>query len=55
VDHSLLELVGQPVLSIACGYPDANDAARLASTRFNKLLLHRDPIEGLGLIQNGFL
>ena len=31
VDHSLRELVAQRVFSITCGYPDANDSARLAS------------------------
>ena len=31
VDHSLKELLAQRVFSIACGYPDANDAARLAA------------------------
>ena len=30
VDHSLRELVAQRVFSIACGYPDANDSARLS-------------------------
>jgi Transposase DDE domain group 1 len=39
VDHSLRELVGQRVFSIACGYPDANDSARLSG----------DPIEGRDL------
>src|SRR5450432_2913824 len=49
VDHSLRELVGQRVFSIACGYPDANDSARLAGDPIHKLLLNRDPIEGLDL------
>ena len=31
VDHGLRELLAQRVFSIACGYPDANDSARLAS------------------------
>jgi len=31
VDHSLRELLAQRVFSIACGYADANDSARLAS------------------------
>ena len=30
VDHSLRELVAQRVFSIAGGYPDANDSARLS-------------------------
>ena len=46
VDHSLRELVGQRVFSIACGYPDANDSARLSGDPIHKLLLDRDPIEG---------
>jgi DDE family transposase len=49
VDHSLRELVAQRVFSIACGYPDANDAARLSEDPIHKLLLDRDPIEGLDL------
>src|SRR6201997_1722822 len=46
VDHSLRELVAQRVFSIACGYPDANDSARLASDPIHKLLLDRDPVDG---------
>ena len=46
IDHSLEELLAQRVFSIACGYPDANDAARLAADPIHKLLLDRDPIEG---------
>jgi hypothetical protein len=49
VDHSFRELVGQRVFSIACGYPDANDSARLCGDPIHKLLLSRDPIEGLDL------
>src|SRR6202795_1379107 len=49
VDHSLRELVGQRVFSIACGYPDANDSARLSEDPIHKLLLDRDPIEGRAL------
>ena len=37
VDHSLRELVAQRVFSIACGYPDANDSARLAGDPIHKL------------------
>jgi len=43
VDHTLRALVAQRVFSIACGYPDANDAALLASDPIHKLLLDRDP------------
>ena len=49
VDHTLHELVAQRVFSIACGYPDANDSARLASDPIHKLLLDRDPVVGLDL------
>ena len=46
VDHTLRDLVAQRVFSIACGYPDGNDSARLGSDPIHKLLLGRDPIEG---------
>ncbi len=46
VDHSLHELVAQRVYAIACGYPDANDSARLASDPIHKMLLDRDPVAG---------
>ena len=49
VDHSLRELVAQRVFSIACGYPDANDSARLSEDPIHQLLLDRDPIEGRAL------
>jgi len=37
------------VFSIACGYPDANDAARLSWDPIHKPLLERDPIKGRDL------
>ena len=37
------------VLAIACGYADGNDSARLCEDPIHKLLLDRDPIEGLDL------
>jgi len=46
VDHELVELVTQRVMAIACGYPDANDTARLGSDPIHKLLVGRDPISG---------
>jgi hypothetical protein len=49
VDHTLQDLVAQRVFSIACGYPDANDSACLASDPICKLLLDRDPVEGRDL------
>ena len=36
VDHSLRELVAQRVFAIACGYPDANDSARLPEDPIHK-------------------
>jgi hypothetical protein len=49
VVHSLRELLAQRIFAIACGYPDANDAARLADDPMHKLLLDRDPIDGQAL------
>jgi hypothetical protein len=49
VDHSLPQLVGQRVFSIACGYPDGNDSARLGADPVHKMLLGRDPVSGLDL------
>ncbi|MGH2398076.1 MAG: IS1380 family transposase, partial [bacterium] len=46
VEHELPELLAQRVYAIACGYPDANDAARLGNDPVHKMLLDRDPIEG---------
>lgn len=47
--HTLRELIAQRVFGIACGYPDANDADRLADDPMQKLLLDRDPIHGCPL------
>ncbi len=49
VDHHLSELSAQRIFSIACGYADANDAARLKADPVHKMLLGRDPITGLDL------
>jgi hypothetical protein len=49
IAHTLHELVAQRVFGIACGYPDANDADRLADDPIQKLLLDRDPIDGAAL------
>ena len=49
VDHQLKQLFAQRVFSIACGYPDANDSARLGSDPIYKMLLDRDPVTGLDL------
>jgi hypothetical protein len=49
VAHTLQDLIAQRVFGIACGYPDANDADRLADDPIQKLLLERDPIAGPAL------
>ena len=49
VRHELSELLTQRILAIACGYEDANDAARLASDPIQKLLVGRDPVNGADL------
>jgi hypothetical protein len=46
IRHELEELLAQRVFGIACGYPDANDAARLADDPVHKMLLGRDPVTG---------
>lgn len=49
IEHSLRSLLAQRVFSIACGYPDGNDSARLGADPIHKMLLDRDPITGLDL------
>jgi hypothetical protein len=49
IRHTVHALVAQRVFGIACGYPDANDADRLADDPIQKLLLDRDPIDGVPL------
>jgi hypothetical protein len=49
VDHSLEDLFAQRVFSIACGYADANDSARLGSDPVYKMLLGRNPVTGLDM------
>jgi hypothetical protein len=49
VDHQLKDLMAQRVFSIACGYADANDSARLGADPMHKMLLDRDPVAGLDL------
>ena len=46
IRHELAELVRQRVFAIACGYPDGNDAARLAEDPIHKLLVGREPMDG---------
>lgn len=47
--HELRELIAQRVFGLACGYEDANDAARLADDPVHKLLVGRDPVLGAAL------
>ena len=49
VEHSIQDLVRQRLYGIACGYPDGNDAARLAEDPIQKLLVGRDPLSGPAL------
>ena len=49
VDHESEELLGQCIFGMACGYADANDAARLAEDPVHKMLIGRDPVEGQDL------
>ena len=49
ITHDIAEILAQRIFGIACGYPDANDAARLAEDPMHKLLLDRDPIAGADL------
>lgn len=49
VDHPLTDLMRQRLYGLACGYEDANDAARIGVDPMHKLLAGRDPIKGLDL------
>ena len=49
IRHTLANLIGQRVFGIACGYPDCNDADRLADDPIHKLLSGRDPLAGESL------
>ncbi len=46
VRHTYTDLVRERVFALACGWEDANDAARLAHDPAHKLALDRDPIAG---------
>jgi len=46
VDHPLTDLMRQRIYGLACGYEDANDAARLGADPIHKLLAGRDPLKG---------
>jgi hypothetical protein len=49
VDHQMAELMRQRIYGLACGYEDANDAARIGADPMHKLLAGRDPLKGLDL------
>jgi len=49
VQHSVLDLLRQRVYGLALGYPDGNDAARVAHDPLHKLLVERDPLTGAAL------
>ncbi len=49
VSHEIEELLAQRVFAIACGYPDANDAARLGEDPIHKMVVGRDPVDGAAL------
>ena len=49
IRHSLHELLSQRMYALACGYPDGNDAARLAFDPIHKLLAGREAIAGEAL------
>ena len=46
IRHAIGDLVRQRLYAIGCGYPDANDASRLAADPIQKLLCDRDPVSG---------
>ena len=49
VTHALTDVLAQRVFGIAAGYPDGNDADRLAEDPIQKLLLDRHPVQGQAL------
>lgn len=49
VTHALTDVLAQRVFGIAAGYPDGNDADRLAEDPIQKLLLDRHPVQGPAL------
>ncbi len=49
IEHDLPTLIRQRCYGLACGYADANDAARLKADPIHKLLVGRDPVAGAAL------
>lgn len=55
VVHELRDLIRQRVYGLACGYEDCNDAARLKTDPIHKMLIDRDPVDGLDLASQATL
>jgi len=55
IEHQMLEMLAQRVYGIACGYEDANDAARLRLDPMHRLLAGRDPVKGKPLASQSSL
>lgn len=49
IRHPIRDLLRQRIMGLACGYEDANDAARLADDPLHKLAVGRDPVTGSAL------
>ncbi|MDH4209249.1 MAG: IS1380 family transposase [Anaerolineae bacterium] len=49
IRHTVRDLLRQRIFGLACGYEDANDAARLANDPLHKLAVGRDPVTGAAL------
>lgn len=49
IRHSVRDLLRQRIFGLACGYEDANDAARLVDDPLHKLAVGRDPVTGAAL------
>lgn len=49
IRHTIRDLLRQRMLGLACGYEDANDAARLADEPLHTLAVGRDPVPGAAL------
>jgi hypothetical protein len=55
VVHGLVDMVRQRVFGVGCGYADCNDARTLRDDPIHKLLLERDPFDGVGLADQSTL
>ncbi len=49
IRHTVRDLLRPRIFGLACGYEDANDAARLADDPLHKLTVGRDPMTGAAL------